>query len=670
MATMDKCTAQLTDDRLTLSTGRLVYAFRWNEGHLVGESLADDTAGVRWELGGDAPDCEFPEQPAEPRDGQLEVTVAPATPIRPAHVRAAVTTCLGDLQVRRVFRLYADCPAIGCDLFLRGRAAASWRDAVAEAAALANVEDDSAARQGALQAMIMHRLWLPHHHVDVRAVQFFDITDRRNTLVTTQDMEPYRAETRLAGNILLCRDRLADRGVVLLKEAPCSDVQLAWPGCDFVSRANELQVVGAGVMPGDLDEEAWLACYGYAVGVGASDEHDLLAALRCYQDNLRVRATGRDNMIMLNTWGDRGQDKKMSEAFVGAELRAGKRLGVTHFQLDHGWETCHDPDETWPPGLRNMWDSPHFWHVHPTRFPNGLGPCVAAARKAGIELCLWFNPSEENSYAHWRDDAGVLIGFYREHGIRTFKIDGVQIPDKAAELNLRRMLDTVMEATGQQAVFNLDVTAGRRFGYHYFTEYGNKFVENRYTDWSNYYPHWALRNLWMLSRYMPAQWLQIEFLNKWRNPGNYGADDPLAPRNVPFDYCFALTMMAQPLAWFEASELPEEAFAAARLVRAYCKHQERMHAGQVFPVGEEPCGVGWTGFQSVREDGGYLLMLREWNERASARISCHGLAGRRVRFRRVAGSGRGFTRKVAADAAVEFALPEPFSFGLYEYGAV
>ena len=61
-----------------------------------------------------------------------------------------------------------------------------------------------------------------------------------------------------------------------------------------------------------------------------------------------------------------------------------------------------------------------------------------------------------------------------------------------------------MDATGGQAVFNLDVTAGRRWGYHYGNEYGNIFLENRYTDWGNYHPHWTLRNLWMLSRYRAA----------------------------------------------------------------------------------------------------------------------------------------------------------------------
>ena len=52
---------------------------------------------------------------------------------------------------------------------------------------------------------------------------------------------------------------------------------------------------------------------------------------------------------------------------------------------------------------------------------------------------------------------------------------------------------------------------------------------NRYTDWGNYYPYRTLRNLWMLSRYVPAEKMQIEFLNKWRNADKYDAADLLPP---------------------------------------------------------------------------------------------------------------------------------------------
>jgi hypothetical protein len=297
---------------------------------------------------------------------------------------------------------------------------------------------------------------------------------------------------------------------------------------------------------------------------------------------------------------------------------------------------------------------------------------VERGEELGIEVCLWFNPSKDDSYAHWREDADTLIGLYREHGIRTFKIDGVQVPDKRAETNLRRMFDAVRAATGDEVVFNLDVTAGQRYGYHYFNEYGNIFLENRYTDWSNYYPHWTLRNLWMLSRYVPPQNLQIEFLNVWRNPDQYPPQDPLAPVRVPFDYAFAITMMAQPLAWFEATGLPEPAFEIAELVRGYREHQLAIHAGQILPIGEEPSGAGWTGFQSIAPDddgSGYLLVFREHNDRPMASLKVWGLAGRCVRCRALLGHGDDVVGRVDGEGRLTFSLPRPFTFALYAYRA-
>jgi hypothetical protein len=518
---------------------------------------------------------------------------------------------------------------------------------------------------------------LPHFALE--CVQFYDVTDRRNTLVARRSLLPYRHESRLPGNLLFVRDVLGGHALFVLKEAPCSDMQLAWPGYDFCWRIGEIWVAGPGVEASDLGE-AWTRCYGVVVGVAEGDDYSLLSALRAYQDRIRVRKSGRDHMILLNTWGDRGQDTRIGEGFALTELEQAARLGITHFQLDDGWQAGRTSNSAYAGGsLEGIWANERFWEPHPERFPDGLGPVVARSRELGIELCLWFNPSADDSYAHWREDADVLIGLNRAYSIRTFKIDGVRIPDKRADRNLRAMFDRVMEATGGEAVFNMDVTAGRRWGYHYGNEYGNIFLENRYTDWVNYYPHWTLRNLWMLARYVPPQNLQIEFLNKWRNADKYPASvpladgtlagDPLAPARVPFAYCFAITMMAQPLAWFEATGLPEEAFALAPTIAAYREQQERIHAGRIFPIGEEPSGVSWTGFQSIRDAtrAGYLVVYREWNDRPGARLQLWDLAGAEVRCRAIAGQGVDFTGTVGEDGGLAFQLPAPLTYALYAY---
>jgi len=668
---MDECRAILENDTLTLENNLIQRQFAWNKGHLISQHIVDKCDGHTWTLAGTAPDCVFPGETREPADGALTVTRCPATPLKPEHVQADVMTRLGELDLLRRFRLYPNCPAIACEVYVRGQARGPWSSVRTSEGQLANIETLAAARQEPWLLPSLDRLGLAQPHLRLNCVQFSDVTDRRNTLAATRSLPPYRREAYLTGNLLLIHSMFDDAGLFVLKEAPCSDAQLAWPGCDFVVKQGEVQVTGVGLEPCDLKPDVWTRGYGSVVGVAAGGEFGLLSALHTYQRQVRVHQRGRDHMLMLNTWGDRGQDTKVRETFALAELDRAAQLGLTHFQLDDGWQSGQSSNSAFAGGsLENIWERADYWSPHPQRFPNGLAPVVERGKQLGIEVCLWFNPSKDKSYAHWRDDADTLIGLYRQYGLRTFKIDGVMIPDKAADLNLRAMFERVMEVTGGQAVFNLDVTAGRRWGYHYGNEYGNIFLENRYTDWGNYYPHWTLRNLWMLARYVPPQNLQIEFLNKWRNADRYPPDDVLAPCRVPFDYCFAITWMAQPLAWFEATQLPEEAFEIAPLVRLYREHQERIHAGQIFPIGDEPSGTGWTGFQSLRGDAGYVIVYREFNQRPTGRMRLWNLAGRTLRLTAVAGRGSDLITTLDENGELEFHLDQPFSFALYEYRSV
>ena len=370
---------------------------------------------------------------------------------------------------------------------------------------------------------------------------------------------------------------------------------------------------------------------------------------------------------MLNTWGDRGQDGRIGHDFALAELDRAAEVGVSHFQLDDGWQAGRSSNSATPGGsLDDIWRRDDYWAVHPQRFPQGLGPVVARAAELGVELCLWFNPAREGGYANWRRDAGAMVALHHAHGVRTFKIDGVDLPSKAAETNLRSMFDAVLDATGGAAAFNLDATSGRRTGYHRFAEYGTVFLENRYTDWGNYHPHWALRTLWQLSHHVPPQRLQVEFLNVARNPGRYPPLDPLAPANVPIEYAFAVTMTAQPLAWMEATGLSADQVARlAPLVKTYRAHQAAIHAGHTFPILAEPDGRSWSGLASLRPDGGYLAVYREWCDDDAASCDIPGLSAPPASVERVLGDGE--CAPTGVGGGVRFRLPGRHTFGLFRY---
>ena len=659
--------AKFESEYLVLENPKICRKYLWNNGNLITRELTDKQTGKTWIFENVKPDMSFPGQAEIAVDGKFSVQQVVETAVKPAHLEATVTCSLGKLEIKRVFRIYDDCAAIACDIYLRGQADTPWTQQSVNPGDLQNIEK-LAQSANSEYVPVMEKLEFPGKHWQLEAVEFFDVTDRFNTLVRETKAMGYRDQI-FRGNLLFATDRISGNGVFILKETPVSNVQLVYPGGDFLNTFGRVRLIGAGMQNTDLDPVQWKKAYGFVTGVYGGDEINKILALRSYQQQIRVHKPGRDEMIMMNTWGDRGQDTKVNEAFCLAELDAGTRLGITYFQLDDGWQTGRSANSAFAGGsFENIWRNPDYWKPNPEKFPNGLKPVVEKGKKLGIEICLWFNPSPDDGNMNWEKDADALIELNRKYGIRTFKIDGVKMPDKRSEINFRSLLDKVVAATNGDVVFNLDVTAGRRGGYYSFNEYGNIFLENRYTDWQNYYPYWTLRNIWMLSKYVPAQNLQIEFLNKWRNADKYG-DDPFAPKNYSFDYLFAITMVAQPLAWFEGTGLPDEAFSTSETIKRYKKVMEDFHAGVIIPVGEEPSGKSWTGFQSQKEGGseGYILVFRENNGQQKASMKFPLLKEGTYIFEPVAGEGEAFKAKSGPDQEIVFELAKENSFVLYKY---
>lgn len=656
--------SRLCGDTLTMGNGLIERVFRWNGGNLVTIRVEEKQSGRVWINASQTPDFEV--VPAEGSvSGCYRVERVDATELHPAWLETTVEFSAGGLDVRRVYRIYDDTPAILCRTWLRGGADALGRAESVNPADRKNIEsadDMQPLRSGG----VLDRFAPGGNHWHVRVVEFRDVTDWNNNLVFETDIIPYR-KLGYRGNLLFARSGIDEGGFFLLKEAPCSDVQLSYGGEDFTAEFGSFAVVGPGLKPEDLADGRWQQAYGCVLGVFPGGELEALTALRSYQKQLRRLLPGRDEMVMMNTWGDRSQDTKVNEAFCLREIRRAARLGITHFQIDDGWQAGKSPNSALAKGsFRNIWDNPDYWTPDSVKYPRGLQPVVELGRQLGMEVCLWFNPSVQNAYADWEKDARALIGLFRRYGIRTFKIDGLAIPDKRSETNLRRLFDRVTAETGGQVVFNLDATAGRRGGYHLFNEYGNIFLENRYTDWGNYYPYWTLRNVWMLSKYVPAERLQIEFLNKWRNREKY-AGDPFAPANYDFEYLFATTIVGQPLAWMEATGLPDEALALGPKIGRYRQIQHALHRGVILPVGDEPSGRSWTGFQSIDGDDGFLIIYREATPDAEASIRTWLPEGCRIRLTPILGEGRPGVAKVGRGGCVTVRLDRPNSYALYRY---
>ena len=173
---------------------------------------------------------------------------------------------------------------------------------------------------------------------------------------------------------------------------------------------------------------------------------------------------------------------------------------------------------------------------------------------------------------------------------------------------------------GDDVAVQLDVTRNARMNYLCGRQYGTVFVENRYTAKGNSFPHRILRNLWMLSKYLPASKFQFEMVNPDLFCDAYPENDPFVPSKYDMDYLFACVMLSNPLFWMEMQFLSEKRRdELKKLMTVWKSCRNDLAKSDVVPIGNKPNGRSFTGF-SVMLDGkpAYLLLFREVTERDSA----------------------------------------------------
>ena len=451
-------------------------------------------------------------------------------------------------------------------------------------------------------------------HLEVESVLLRDKTDRNDVLLERQSapVSPGRRLER-EGSVFLVSDYPKGDSLLLVKHSPTPSSALHRQGPDLTLEGGKyVSLAGCGIDFSAMPEGR--VPY-YASALGACRTADAWEEFWRYSAALSQGDPRRSLFIMSNTWGDRSQDSAVCEEFLLQELDRARELHLDIVQIDDGWQKGVTANSKSRPGV---WEGYYqadegFWQVNPGRFPHGLEPVAARAKEYGIELGLWFSPDSSREFAQAGRDIETLWGLYQRYGVRYFKLDGVKIRSKLCEMRFIHILEELTLRSGGDIRFNLDVTAEDRFGYLYQPQYGSLFVENRYTDFANYYPHNTFRNLWSLASVLPARRLQMEFLNNHRNPENY-AGLPFAPGEYLIDYLFAAVMPANPLAWMELSRLDRGSAALLeKITGLYRKYAGELFASRVIPIGSCPDGMSFSGYFCRNQDGrtGHLLLFRE-----------------------------------------------------------
>lgn len=326
----------------------------------------------------------------------------------------------------------------------------------------------------------------------------------------------------------------------------------------------------------------------------------------------------RGLVTMSNTWGDRNGFSRVCRDFVLREIEAGHDIGVDIVQIDDGWQTGSTADLTRRDARGRRVFEGDFWDLSLDRFPNGMREMTEVAQKHGIKVGMWFAPDSQSNFARLERDKAVLRKAYEEWGIRFFKLDMFFIESNEDRDHFLELLREIY-SFGNDVAVQLDVTRNVRMNYLCGRQYGTVFVENRYHRSANSFPHRILRNLWMISRYIPSSKFQFELINPDLYPECYAENDPFAPIGYDMGYLFATVMLSNPLFWMEMQFLSDKRRAELKPVMEIWKqHRENLATADVQPIGECPSGRSISGF-CIKKDGKptYLLLFRENTERAS-----------------------------------------------------
>jgi alpha-galactosidase len=513
-------------------------------------------------------------------------------------------------------------------------------------------------------------------HVKWQIVQLADGTDYCNNFVTEHHGMLFPHEkSAYVGNVLFCRDLLTENGLYMLKESPCGYSQVNYPGGDFKFQGKKIYLTGAGWIENEWTDG--IRSYATVIGLWKGGELAGLKAFHRYFDIAYPVRQENKFFTMSNTWGDRSFDSKIDEEFIVKEIDCAAYLGIEIVQIDDGWQQGKTKNSSKSYGKWSNYyqEDTSFWKPDENRFPHGLQSIVQKANQCGVSVGLWFSPDSHNDFDNWKRDVVTVIELFRMYGIRHFKLDGIHINSKRGELHLQSFLAEVSKLSKGEIVFQFDITDQRRPGFFGGFQQGTIFMENRFTESSTYYTHWTLRNLWRSCRYYPSNRILVEFLNVNRNRSNY-AGSPLDPANVGMVYAFAVTLFGNSLAWMEISGLSSDLESLKVMIALYKEIRKELMQQIILPIGEEPSGFSWTGFQSVSENEGYILLFREMAELDIKKVSLWGLETESElelmevvawNGQKLHSPGSKSTVQTDEEGRLVFRMNEPMSFSLYRY---
>ena len=521
------------------------------------------------------------------------------------HVEAAVafTDDFQKIEYVMTYFIYPGFPAICCQGRIKSEVMPNiyW----SHRGRLANENGKNTFFDSVTDSFVTSKVIAPRY-----SVEFTARTDYTDDLVNRHEIS---GNGNYNGNILVAADD-DHKGIAFLQEAPPSAERRDFEAYDFSVMDGRISSCCWGVPPEEVKPGKVFTGY-RTVLFFFDSELDFEQTLKSYLAMRFPADPEQAGAVTVNPWGCGKFRTLVSKEFLLEEIRAAAETGASHYQIDDGWQ-AGGPLFDLVVYNRKLYSD--FWNVS-DMLGGKLDELMDEFAKCGLEPSLWVAPSFNVEFRDYKEFEEMVLGYYRKHNIKVFKVDGVKMRTYESEENLRTMLHDIRTRSNGEVVFNLDTTNGQRAGYFLFLEYGNIFLENRYVchlTGVGYHPERTLRNFWKLARYMRSEMLQIEVAN----PGDlneqfYINKGETLPTVYNFEYAAAVTMFGNPLIWMTPSRVaPEHRATLKKLMTLHRQEAATIFSGTVFPVGNMPSGSAFTGFASVGKEFVELIVYREKDE--------------------------------------------------------
>lgn len=441
--------------------------------------------------------------------------------------------------------------------------------------------------------------------------------------------------------------KYGDRGVIAVKESPkCVNRQAHYTGA-FYANPEGLAITGWGLTPDEIVPDRFRECWATWCIVYRDGDDGLQRALKRFDNTRYPVFPERDAIILANTWGpaDPGGAQFTEQEYLLREIPALADLGVDVIQIDDGWQKSGGG-----PGASGF----------EPKYANGWADIKAAADKHNMRFGLWVAIRNANL-----EDLKRNID---ELGYISWKVDFDHLSSRADYEDRFAKYRTLMKHAPLKTQFTLcPEYDDPRYGWYYAKEYGTIYFQNiqeAYPDHLTMVPFQVLRQHWLMTKYFPANKLQVMLQNPKR-VGRYSDG-----REHGHGYCFAMGLPFEPVFFQSAQNLDSDEKTELRdLITIYKRHRDDIYTSVTYPIGDLPDNQSWSGFQMVSSsrNGGFLLLFRELhNAETNRELTLKFLAGKTITITDTK-TGAKRNCKVSPEGKVRFTIENPADYRLLSY---